>query len=77
MVTRVLLDTDIGSDVDDCVALALILCSPELRLEAVTCVTGDVLLRARIAMKLLAMHGCSEVPVVMGVSKPLIPRRPV
>ena len=32
MVTRVLLDTDIGSDVDDLVALALILCSPELRL---------------------------------------------
>ena len=33
MSIRVILDTDIGTDVDDCVALALILNSPELQLE--------------------------------------------
>ncbi|MEJ7653086.1 MAG: hypothetical protein WKH64_06975 [Chloroflexia bacterium] len=38
--TRVLLD-DIGTDVDDCLALAFILGSPELLLEGVTCVYGD------------------------------------
>ena len=29
MTTRVILDTDIGTDVDDCLALAFILGSPE------------------------------------------------
>jgi purine nucleosidase len=44
---RIIFDTDIGTDVDDCLALALILCSPELQLEGVTYVYGDVDLRAR------------------------------
>jgi purine nucleosidase len=77
MVTRVLLDTDIASDVDDCVALALILCSPEFKLEGVTVVSGDVLLRARMAMKMLRLHGQAHVPVAMGAMKPIIYRRPV
>ena len=38
MVTRVILDTDIGTDVDDVLALGLILASPELKLEWITCV---------------------------------------
>src|SRR5215218_1702579 len=43
---RIIFDTDIGTDVDDCLALALIFSSPELQLEGVTCVYGDVDLRA-------------------------------
>ena len=50
----ILLDTDIGTDVDDCLALALVLASGELRLAAVTTVYGDTLLHARMVMKLLA-----------------------
>ena len=37
----ILLDTDIGSDVDDAFAVALILGSPELDLVGVTTVSGD------------------------------------
>lgn len=77
MPTRVILDTDIGTDVDDCLALALILCSPELRLEAITCVYGDVLLRARLALKLLALRGRDDVPVMVGASRPLLGLRAV
>lgn len=77
MPTRVILDTDIGTDVDDCLALALILASPELHLEAVTCVYGDVLLRARMAMKLLQLRGVSDVPVMVGARRPLMGLRPV
>ena len=44
---RLVLDTDIGTDVDDVLALAVLLGSPELRLAGVTTVYGDVLLRAR------------------------------
>ncbi len=77
MPTRVILDTDIGSDVDDCLALALILCSPELQLAGVTCVYGDVLLRARMALKLLQLRGRAGVPVHAGAREPLLGLRPV
>ena len=42
----IILDTDIGTDVDDLLALSLVLTSPELELVGVTTVYGDVALRA-------------------------------
>lgn len=74
MPTRIILDTDIGTDVDDCLALALILGSPELALEGITCVYGNVLLRARMALKLLALRGLTEIPVFGGAEQPLTRR---
>lgn len=69
----VLLDTDIGSDVDDVLALGLILASQdELSLAAVTTVCGDTVLRARIACGLLAQAGRSEVDVCAGARSPLL-----
>jgi purine nucleosidase len=73
----VILDTDIGTDVDDCLALALILGSPELKLLAVTTVYADVLLRARMVLKLLALAGRTDVPVAMGSQKPIMGQVPV
>ena len=49
----VLLDTDIGTDIDDAFALALIIKSPEIDLLGVTTVSGDTAARARLAAKLL------------------------
>ena len=63
---RVILDTDIGSDVDDCLALAFLLGSPEVRIEAITCVYGDVALRGRMVRKLLTLAGRDDVPVLLG-----------
>ncbi len=77
MPIRVIFDTDIGTDVDDILALAEILTSPELELAGVTCVYGDVLLRARMARKVLALRGCPDVPVCVGAQKPLLGLRPV
>lgn len=74
---RLLLDTDIGTDVDDCLAIAFLLHSPGVELEAVTCVYGDVDLRARMVRKLLALAGRSEVPVATGATRPLFGRREV
>jgi purine nucleosidase len=73
-VTRpVLLDTDIGSDVDDALALGLILAAPEaLALAAVTTVAGDTGLRARIAAGLLALAGRPDVEVCAGEAQPLL-----
>ncbi len=69
---RVLLDTDIGSDVDDSVALALILGSPELDLVGITTVYGDTELRARIAKQLLTLANFdAPVPIVAGAQQTL------
>ncbi len=77
MTTRLILDTDIGTDVDDCLALALILGSPELELAGVTCVYGDVALRARMVRQLLTLHGTRGVPVLQGTSDTLLGLRPI
>lgn len=68
----ILLDTDIGSDVDDAFALALVLESPELDLLGVTTVSGDTEARARLAAKMLEKAGRLDVPVAAGEpGKPL------
>src|SRR5207244_4448004 len=59
----VILDTDIGTDLDDVFALALVLASPELDLRAVTTVSGDAYTRARLVCRFLEAVGRAEVPV--------------
>jgi len=73
--SAVLLDTDIGTDVDDAIALALLLASPEIDLCGVTTVSGDTELRARIARKLLALGGRPDVPITAGVREPVLRQR--
>jgi purine nucleosidase len=68
----ILLDTDIGTDIDDAFALALILGSPELELRGVTTVSGDTEARARLAAKILWVAGYRRIPVCAGEpGKPL------
>jgi purine nucleosidase len=74
---RIIFDTDIGTDVDDCLALALVLGSPEIRLEAVTCVYGDVVLRSRIVAQQLALHGTTGVPIALGARETLMRQRAI
>ena len=64
----VILDTDIGTDIDDAFALALIIKSPEFELLGVTTVSGDTAARARIAAKMLWEAGGKwrQVPVMAG-----------
>jgi inosine-uridine nucleoside N-ribohydrolase len=69
----VILDTDIGDDIDDAFALALALRSPELRLLGITTAYGDTELRARLVDRFLgATCACGAVrtPVVPGVPTP-------
>jgi len=68
-----ILDTDIGTDVDDAFAVALAALSKELEVKTVSVVYGDVDLRARIARKLLNLAGREDIPVAKGLSKPLTP----
>jgi len=70
-VPTVLLDTDIGSDVDDALALAVLLGSPEVELLGVTTAYGDTLLRARMARRLGRLAGRDDLTVVPGAREPL------
>ncbi len=61
-----IIDTDIGGDIDDVLALAFALNSPEVDLRAVTTVNTDPAMRARIAAKMLRTFGREDVAVVPG-----------
>lgn len=72
---RVWLDTDLGSDVDDALALAYALHHPDIELVGISTVFGDVELRTRCVEALLAIAGKSSIPVLTGLGKPLTDRR--
>ncbi|MGH9026090.1 MAG: nucleoside hydrolase [Acidimicrobiia bacterium] len=62
-----ILDTDIGTDVDDAFALALTVRHPDIDLRAVTTVSGDTIRRAAIAATLLRLAGRDDVEVAAGI----------
>jgi purine nucleosidase len=66
----VIIDTDIGDDIDDAFALALALKSPELRILGITTAYGDTGLRARLVDRYLAAVGRSDIPVAAGIATP-------
>jgi len=66
----VIFDTDIGTDIDDAYALAVIVRRPELKLLGVTTVSGDTVARARLAAKLLAVTGGRSAGVPVYAGKP-------
>lgn len=67
---RIILDTDMGTDADDALCLALALAAPEIEVVAVTTVTADTQRRARIARRLLDLAGRPDVPVYAGEGQP-------
>lgn len=68
----IIFDTDIGDDIDDALALALALQSPELDVRAVTTVIDDVSLRTRLAWKQLGLYRRRDIPLGTGASEPLL-----
>ena len=73
--TPVLLDTDIGTDIDDAWALAYTLTRDDFDLTAVTITDGDTPARARVAAKVLFLTGRKDVPVAVGRRTPVPPDR--
>ncbi len=63
---KIIIDTDIGDDVDDAFALALAVKSPELEILGVTTTFGDTETRARITDRLLGELGRGDIPVLAG-----------
>ena len=65
----VILDTDIGDDIDDTWALGLLLKSPELDLKLVVGDYGRAQYRAKLLARLLERAGRSDVPVGIGLDR--------
>ena len=66
----VIFDTDIGTDVDDILALVLLAKAPELNLLGVTTVYGDTNFRAKIARRTTQMLGRNDLKIVPGEGRP-------
>lgn len=62
----VIIDTDIGDDIDDAFALGLALKSPELKILGVTTTFGNTELRARLVERYLKAVGRADIPVFAG-----------
>jgi len=71
---RVIIDTDPG--VDDALALLLAMRSPELKIEAITPVAGNVPLELTLpnALRLVEIAGRTDIPVAVGARVPLVRR---
>jgi len=70
---KVILDTDIGTDIDDAWALGYALKSPSFQLLGVTVTDADTPQRAKLACKLLYRLGRTDVPVAVGRQTAAIP----
>lgn len=71
MTRKILLDTDIGSDIDDAVCLAYLLAQPDCNLLGVTTVTGEAIKRAQMVSAMCKVAG-KDIPIYPGVEKPLL-----
>ena len=71
---RIIIDTDPG--IDDAMAIFLALRSPELKVEAITPVAGNVPLDLTLpnALRLLEIAKRRDIPVAAGASHPLVRR---
>src|SRR6201989_1171150 len=71
---RVIIDTDPG--VDDALALLLAMRSPELKIEGITPVAGNVPLELGLpnALRMVEIAGRTDIPVAVGARVPLMRR---
>lgn len=69
---KILIDTDIGGDVDDALALALALNDSRVEIVGITNVYLANAWRAGVTKELLRVYGREDIPVCAGAEKPLI-----
>jgi len=71
----VILDTDIGGDIDDTWALVMLLKSPELDVKLVVGDTGDTSYRAQLIAHLLEIAKRTDIPIGIGINQGAEPGR--
>ena len=62
----VIIDTDIGDDIDDAFAIDLALTSPELHILGISAAWGDTSLRARMLDRMTCEVGLTDIPIQAG-----------
>lgn len=67
---KIIIDSDVGDDVDDVFAIGLALVSPELQILGISSAWGDTKLRAQMIDRLLAETGTAHIPVAEGIPTP-------
>lgn len=72
---KIILDTDIGSDIDDAVCLSYLLAEKECDLLGIITVHGDTKVRAKLASVLVKASG-KDIPIFCGLEKPLLGPNP-
>ena len=68
--SKIILDTDIGDDIDDAWALAFVVQRKSFEVLGVTITDGKTVDRARIACKMLHLAGRDDIPVAVGRQTP-------
>ena len=71
MKTKILIDTDLGDDIDDAFAIAMALGFEDVDILGLTTVFKNTKQRAYIAKRLLTLFGRDDIPVYAGINKPL------
>lgn len=64
---KIIIDSDIGDDIDDAFAVALALKSPELQILGITTEFGDTETRAKLVDRMLGEAGRQDIPVAVGI----------
>ncbi|MCL2093302.1 MAG: nucleoside hydrolase [Treponema sp.] len=72
MKQKILLDTDIGNDIDDTVTLAYLLGQKDCELLGITTVSGEPVVRAQLASALCLAAGREEISIFPGAGDPLL-----
>jgi inosine-uridine nucleoside N-ribohydrolase len=65
----VILDTDIGEDIDDTWALGLLLKCPEFDVKLITTATDDTVIKTKLVAKFLEIAGRTDIPIGIGPSE--------
>lgn len=68
---KILLDTDLGTDIDDALCLSYLLKNPQCQLMGIATVSGEADKRAMLC-SVIANHLNRNVPIYVGASRPLL-----
>lgn len=66
--SKIIIDSDIGDDIDDVFAIDLALMSPEVQVLGISSAWGDTALRTRMLDRLTCELGRSDIPVQTGIA---------
>lgn len=69
---NIIIDTDIGGDIDDAMAIALSLLSNKIKVKGITTVFTHVDLRTQLALELTKKYGFEGIPVAKGSDRPIL-----